>query len=128
MFKITYEKKQNIKVIRFWGDLTSDNIKLIDKNIIVDSEHIGNFVFDLEHLELIDSTGLSYIINALKLSMKYNTQIKLLHLLNQPKVVFEITRVNTLFELYENETEALNSFRSKGSLHESTTSIKQQSA
>jgi len=128
MFKITYEKKQDVKVIRFWGDLTSDNIKSINKDLIVDTEHVGNFIFDLEHLELIDSTGLSYIINCLKICMKYNTQIKLLNLKNQPKVVFEITRVNTLFELYENEIEALNSFRNKGPLHESNTSVKQQSA
>mgnify|MGYP000464312219 FL=1 len=128
MFKINHETKKGIKVIRFWGDLTSDNMKIIDKDLIVDTEDIGNFIFDLKELELIDSTGLSYIINCLKTCMKYNTEIKLLNLQNQPKVIFEITRVNTLFKVYENETEALNSFKNKGSFYESDTTIKQQSA
>ncbi len=128
MFKINHETKKGIRVIRFWGNLTSDNMKIIDKDLIVDTEDIGNFIFDLKELELIDSTGLSYIINCLKICMKYNTEIKLLNLQNQPKVIFEITRVNTLFKVYENETEALNSFKNKESLYESDTTIKQQSA
>ncbi len=128
MFKINHETKKGIRVIRFWGNLTSDNMKIINKDLIVDTEDIGNFIFDLKELELIDSTGLSYIINCLKICMKYNTEIKLLNLQNQPKVIFEITRVNTLFKVYENETEALNSFKNKESLYESDTTIKQQSA
>ncbi len=128
MFKINHETKQGIRVIRFWGDLTSDNMKVIDKDLIVDTEDIGNFIFDLKELELIDSTGLSYIINCLKICMKYNTEIKLLNLQNQPKVIFEITRVNTLFKVYESETDALNSFKNKEPLYESDTTTKQQSA
>jgi len=110
MFSITNENIKNINIIRVQGDLTSDNIKLIKNEFAVDDVKIKNSIFDLEHLEMIDSTGLSYIINCLKLAIQNNVEIKLLNLNNQPKVIFEITRVDSLFELYEDEKEAISSF------------------
>jgi len=126
MFSMSIEIKNGISIVRFHGDLTSDNIKLLKEDLLSTDKGLNHFLFDLEKLELLDSTGLSYLINCLKYSMKNNTEIKILHLDNQPKVVFEITRVNTLFELYDNEKEALNSFKEHN--NESNHSTAQHSA
>jgi len=128
MFSINYENKQDIKIVRFNGSLTSDTIKTIKSDVISNSDNTKNYIFDLEKLELLDSAGLSYIINCLKTTMKNNTQIKLLNLINQPKIVFEITRVDSLFETYKNETKALNSFTNKEEYNESSNTSMQQRA
>jgi len=128
MFKVTFKNKQGIKVVGLEGDLTSDNIKLIRDNLIKEDTHIRNYIFDLEKLELIDSTGLGYIIGCLKTAMKNNMQIKLLHLNNQPKIIFEITRVTSLFEIFTSENEALSSFEKKGVYNESAHTNLQQTA
>ena len=113
MFSINYENREHITIVRFKGSLTSDNIKLIKNDLISNNNNSKNYIFDFKKLEVIDSAGLSYIINCLKITMKNNTQIKILNLINQPKIVFEITRVDSLFETYNDEREALNSFKNK---------------
>ena len=119
MFSINYENREHITIVRFKGSLTSDNIKLIKNDLISNNNNSKNYIFDFKKLEVIDSAGLSYIINCLKTTMKNNTQIKILNLINQPKIVFEITRVDSLFEIYNNEREALNSFKNKEESSES---------
>ena len=126
MFSINYENKQDIIIVRFNGSLTSDTIKAIKSDVISKVDHSKNYIFDLEKLELLDSAGLSYIINCLKITMKNNTQIKLVNLINQPKIVFEITRVDSLFEIYKNEVEALNSFNKEKHNESSNTSMQQR--
>ena len=128
MFSITYENRQNVKIVRLNGDLISDNIKLLDSDLISEEPDTSNYIFDLQELNMIDSTGLSYIINYLKRSIENNSQIKLLHLDNQPKLIFEITRVDTLFELYDNEKDALDSFIIMGENNESNITNMQQTA
>ena len=66
MFSINYENKQDIIIVRFNGSLTSDTIKAIKSDVISKVDHSKNYIFDLEKLELLDSAGLSYIINCLK--------------------------------------------------------------
>ncbi|MCJ8327536.1 MAG: STAS domain-containing protein [Campylobacterales bacterium] len=119
MFSINYENREHITIVRFKGSLTSDNIKLIKNDLISNNNNSKNYIFDFKKLEVIDSAGLSYIINCLKTTMKNNTQIKILNLINQPKIVFEITRVDSLFETYNDEREALNSFKNKEESSES---------
>ncbi|NQY53539.1 MAG: STAS domain-containing protein [Campylobacteraceae bacterium] len=119
MFSINYENREHITIVRFKGSLTSDNIKLIKNDLISNNNNSKNYIFDFKKLEVIDSAGLSYIINCLKITMKNNTQIKILNLINQPKIVFEITRVDSLFETYNDEREALNSFKNKEESSES---------
>ena len=119
MFSINYENREHITIVRFKGRLTSDNIKLIKNDLISNNNNSKNYIFDFKKLEVIDSAGLSYIINCLKITMKNNTQIKILNLINQPKIVFEITRVDSLFETYNDEREALNSFKNKEESSES---------
>ena len=119
MFSINYENREHITIVRFKGSLTSDNIKLIKNDLISNNKNSKNYIFDFKKLEVIDSAGLSYIINCLKITMKNNTQIKILNLINQPKIVFEITRVDSLFETYNDEREALNSFKNKEESSES---------
>jgi len=128
MFNITYENIRNITIVRFSGDLISDNIELLEHNFLLEDQVISDCIFDLRKLDMIDSTGLSYIINCLKKSIQNNTEIKLLHLYNQPKIIFEITRVDTLFRLYDNEVEALNSFINMEQKNESNHTNFQQTA
>ena len=119
MLKVTYENKNNIQIVHFSGDLTSNNVKYIKKDLLLGKEALCNHIFDFTHLEIIDSTGLSYIINSLKKTIESHTQIKLLNLNNQPKMIFEITRVDSLFETYDNEEKIMNSFYNKETKNES---------
>lgn len=128
MFSVTYEKKLNITIVRLLGKLTSDTVEKIKNDFERDFDKTRNYVFDLEFLEFIDSTGLGFIIQCLKKTLENEKQIKLLRLNNQPKIIFEITRVESLFEIYEDEVVALNDFKSEGTYDESTHTTLQQTA
>ena len=128
MLSITYENKHSIRIVRISGDLTSDNIRSIRNDFVIEDNNDHHYIFDLQDLVQIDSTGLSYIINCLKKVMKNNLELKLLNLRNQPRIIFEITRVDSLFELYENEKEALKSFIQKERYNESNNTTVGQSA
>lgn len=110
MLVIAFNQKRGIDIFRLSGRLTSDSSQeLID--LIKDTQKRDkNYILDLSGLNFIDSVGLGSIIQVMKRVNSDGGELKLLNLINQPKVIFEITRVETIFEIYDNEDDAIASF------------------
>jgi len=110
MCNANYKKINNVIVIKLQGELISqDCIKLredLKQYISLDKY----FVFDLEDLTMIDSSGLGYIIHTLKVVTPQNGDVRISNLSGQPKVIFEITRVDSIFKQFDNQDEAVQSY------------------
>lgn len=70
-----------------------------------------NLIINLSDVDLIDSSGLGVLISALK-AIGTRGEIKLCELMKNVKSVFEVTRLNKVFAIYDSEKEALDSFNS----------------
>lgn len=56
----------------------------------------------------MDSSGLGTLVEALRWSRRNGGQLKLVGLAESVRSVFEISRLETVFEIYDTEAEALS--------------------
>ena len=68
-------------------------------------------VFDLTQMAHIDSSGLGALVSILQWMNSNNGSIKLACLQPRPKIVFDITKVYRVFDIYDTVEAALASFK-----------------
>jgi len=70
------------------------------------------FLVNLADVDYIDSSGLGEFVTAFTSVRHENGQLKLLNLTRRVRDLMQITKLLTVFESFDNETEALKSMRS----------------
>jgi len=66
-------------------------------------------ILDMTEVDFMDSSGLAVLVEALQWSRRVGTHLKLFGLHNRVRSIFEIARLDTIFDIYETEQEALAS-------------------
>ena len=69
-----------------------------------------HFLLNLERVPSLDTTGLCDIVQAYVATTRQNGALKLLHLTPRVREVLTITRLLTVFDVYDTEENALASF------------------
>ncbi|HYY55814.1 MAG TPA: STAS domain-containing protein [Pyrinomonadaceae bacterium] len=69
-------------------------------------------LLNLSGVDYIDSSGLGELIASHNVLKKNGGQVKLLHLTKRVRELMVITKLLTIFDVYESESEALESFNS----------------
>ncbi|MGC2659608.1 MAG: STAS domain-containing protein [Bryobacteraceae bacterium] len=69
-----------------------------------------NAILDLKGVEYIDSTGLGTLVMAHSALQQAGGAAKLLHLSRHHIELLILTKLTTLFDVFEDETDAINSF------------------
>jgi anti-anti-sigma factor len=79
------------------------------KQICLDlaAEGITQLVIDLEEVPLLDSRGLAALVAGYKRFGSYSRNFRLAGLQDQPKLVFELTGFDQIFEVYDSVLEAV---------------------
>jgi anti-sigma B factor antagonist len=67
-------------------------------------------VFDFSHVRQFDSSGVQMLLHCMEEVMKRNGDLKLASLPPGPAVMLELTRVDRLFETFEDVQDAVESF------------------
>src|SRR5207245_4257612 len=67
-------------------------------------------LFNLGDVSYIDSAGLGHLVSAFTSVRKQGGELKLLNLTNKVHDVLQITRLYTVFDIMEDEAEAVKSF------------------
>ena len=70
-----------------------------------------SIIFDLKLMQHIDSSGLGALVSVLQWVNANGGVIKLACLQPRPKIVFDITKVYRVFEIYDTVEDALASFK-----------------
>ena len=81
----------------------ANDVRSQTKTII--DEGNGNLVIDLEHLTFLDSSGCSVLISAYKAIRARQGRLVLSHVSPEIMSLFELTRLNEIFEIFP-DTEA----------------------
>ena len=72
----------------------------------------NRILLNLAHVTYIDSSGLGELVAGYVAVGKSGGQIKLLHLTRRVNELMTLTKLLTVFEVFENESSALDSFTS----------------
>ncbi len=74
------------------------------------AEGRNKIVLDLAHVDYIDSTGLGNLVISYTQVKKTDGALKLLNLNKRNVELLALTRLHTIFEVFAQETDAVNSF------------------
>jgi anti-sigma B factor antagonist len=67
-------------------------------------------VFDFSEVRQLDSAGIEMLLRSMEEAMKRNGDVKLAAVSPEVAVILELTRVDRLFEIFENPSDAVESF------------------
>lgn len=68
----------------------------------------GKLIIDLADTEFMDSSGLAVLVSSLQAARKKDGDVCLLHMGSTVRALIELTRLHTVFQIFDNEEAALN--------------------
>lgn len=110
--EITRENINNIVVIHLEGNVMGgpEAVKVNEEiNQLLDDKK-EKLIIDLSKVNRMNSSGLGILINALTTFKQNGGELKLANLTDRVKGLLAITKLNTIFETYDNVDSAINSF------------------
>ncbi|MCF2972459.1 STAS domain-containing protein [Synechococcus sp. Nb3U1] len=105
-------KGSPVTVVHFpQGSLSAVNAPTIRGELSrILTEQPGHLLLDLSRITLIDSMGLSVLVSAQRNCRSAGYQLKLAGLQEQAKLIFAVTRLDSIFESYLSVADALAAF------------------
>jgi anti-sigma B factor antagonist len=113
-FKIEERKVGDITVLDMAGQMRIGESGVVFCQTIRRLVEVGRrkILLNLQGITHIDSTGLGELIASYNTLDKKGGRVKLLHLAQRVRELMIITKLVTVFDVYESESEALHSFQS----------------
>ena len=108
---IKIDQKNNVWGCRMNGEIdinTAPQIKKVFDKIL--SEKREKILINFEEVSYVDSSGLATLVEMLKNIRSYGGKLKLSSLSSKIRSLFEITKLEKLFDISNDEEEALRSF------------------
>ena len=109
--KITTDKQGDIFICKLEGEIDFNNSSDLRKSFVklIESQ-AQKVVLDLEKVTYVDSSGLATLVEMLQKLKSSNGQLKLAGLQEKVRSVFEITKLEKIFEIYPQVQQAVESF------------------
>jgi len=110
--KATSRSANNIDIIKLDGKITIGAGDQQLREVISSAVNEGktNILLDLSGVTTIDSSGIGELVGSYTTVTNRGGKLKLLHLPAKLNELLHVTQLITVFEVYENEQEAVNSF------------------
>ena len=110
---IGIRKQASVTIVDLGGKLTAgDGAAVIGGRVkgLLDGG-VRQFLINMAGLQMMDSSGLGELVMAEKTAKAVGAQIKLLNVGSNVKRVFELANLIGVFETFDDEIDAVNSFR-----------------
>jgi len=105
------EKIGDIAVVLLPGKkLDAGNAQEFKTNVAPILRENAKIVFDLSNLDFVDSSGLGTIFSCLRQVTASGGDLKLCAMSKQVHALFELVRMNRVFDIYTTKDEAINAF------------------
>ncbi|MBF0105627.1 MAG: STAS domain-containing protein [Deltaproteobacteria bacterium] len=109
--KIETKKENRVMVVTFQGSLdVSNQTKLKDTLAGIADAGESDVVFDFKDVNFIDSSCLGVLVAITKRLREIKGDIKLTGLSDDVRSIFQITRLDRIFEIFASNKEAVDSF------------------
>jgi len=110
-FEISEREREGITILGIKGRLTAGETTPVREKITqLMAEGKLKIIFDLANVEYIDSTGLGGLVICYTQLKKAGGGLKLMHLNRRNVELLALTRLHTVFEVFAEEQDAVNSF------------------
>ncbi|HEX8288732.1 MAG TPA: STAS domain-containing protein [Pyrinomonadaceae bacterium] len=110
---ISKRSEGNVTILNLNGDVTfgTGNVVLRSaiRNALAANEKY--ILLNFSDVRFIDSSGVGELVSGLTAVNRENGQLKLLNLPRRVRELLEITHLLTIFDAFENEVEAVKSFK-----------------
>ena len=112
--EISDKTVENVNVISLSGRLDAYAANDVERKVdsLITAGQM-NLVVNLERLEYISSSGLRILLAGIKRARKEQGDIRLACLQPYVKEVFDIAGFTQLFQMFDNEEDAVNSFKAE---------------
>lgn len=112
--EVVVREEAGVGIIEASGEIDVYNSaeikKLVDAYI---ARGTNNVLIDMSGVDYLDSSTISVLLAERERLKSSGGRLKLLGLQESPRKVFEIAKIDTIFDIYDNEEEALKSFGEK---------------
>ena len=109
----TFEELDNVLKVTLEGRFVAASVDDMRDQVAKRMERMPNVVFDLEKMSHIDSSGLGVLVQLLQRTTTRGGTVKLANIQPHPRIVFDITKVYRVFEIYDSVDAALASFKAQ---------------
>lgn len=111
-FEIEKREREGVVILDLKGRLVVGEAasRLRDEILAVSSAGNHRVVLNLAGVDFIDSTGLGAMVICYTTLKKVNGALKLCHLANREIELLVLTKLTSVFELFDDEQHAINSF------------------
>ncbi|MFQ3927457.1 STAS domain-containing protein [Leptospira interrogans] len=110
--EITRRESGNIVILDINGEIDLYNapeIKDVIAKLIEEQKYYT--IINLEKVSYIDSSGIGALISSLSNLKKYQGGLKIINASGSVRKVFELTKLTSFFEIFDNESEAVSAFK-----------------
>lgn len=111
MLEITFRKSKAIAILDLSGNIDIDASNFIEKVGWCLENGYEDILCNFESVNLIDYAGLSVLAIAFKNVANHKGRIKFINIPAHIKKIFSLVCMDKVFEIYESEEAALNSFK-----------------
>lgn len=110
--KATSRSTDGVEIIKLEGKITIGAGDQQLREVIGNAINSGrtNILLDLSGVTTIDSSGIGELVGSYTTVTNRGGKLKLLHLPAKLNELLHVTQLITVFEVYENEADALKSF------------------
>jgi anti-sigma B factor antagonist len=107
--EISTRQSGNATIVDVVGDITLYNSPEVRKVVLqlLKEKRVPRVIINMESVKYIDSAGVASLVEGLKLSRDLKSSFALFGLSRTAREVLELTRLIKVFEVYNNEEEAL---------------------
>jgi len=102
-------KKNDVAILKISGDVdlySSPQVR--NKILALLAKTQKNLLVNLKDVSYMDSSGVATLVEALQLTNKRGGKLRLYHLGPAIRDVFELSRLDKVFDICETESQALN--------------------
>jgi len=112
MIKVNQRQVDGVTILDLKGKITIGAGDLAVRNAVQEALNGGakGILLNLQEVSTIDSSGIGELVSAFTTAANRGTKLKLEHLPSKVNDVLSITQLITVFDVYDDEAEALKSF------------------
>jgi anti-sigma B factor antagonist len=110
--EIERREKEDIVILDVSGRIVLGDPASVLRNTLreITDSGVKNVILNLEKVDYIDSTGLGVLVMAATTLQKADGALKLLNLNRRNIELMVMTKLSTILEIFNDETDAINSF------------------
>jgi anti-sigma B factor antagonist len=112
-FTLKTRKVNDVVIVDMSGELTAGEPVLLLRNTLRHFAEDGsrNFLLNLAQVSYVDSSGLGELVTTYTSARKREGDAKLLDLSRMAKDLLQLTKLVTVFEVFDDEKKAIESFK-----------------